>query len=205
MLLEKEDEEFGEKQYKTLRKLVILWLKTIIHQKYRIIKNILIVGLLISNSVFIYLLNILPYNYAVQVEGIFDSHEAKSISIYSLNHLESISKEGDSLKDRFDVAYKKYIREKKKPDYAYYDTKNPKKIQKWWYNNCINQLRRILNMQSRLSDLSQTAMALNPHKKKEINDIIREKGYEEALANMSNYYSRFIPLETYKYLLRTTD
>jgi len=205
MSIKKPEDHLTPRQYRSLRKLAILWLKTIASKKHPTIKNMLIFGLIVSNCTFLYLLNVLPSTHALEVQNVRKKYESRNISIYTLATLPSISKEKHSLENRFNIAYKKYVKDKSRPDYTYYNPKSSRKVLKWWYNSCINQLRRILNMQSRIADLNKITFILNPNKEHEINDIIRKKGYEETLADMSNYYSRFVPLETYKYLVRTTD
>ena len=69
----------------------------------------MIVGLLISNAIFIYLVAVLPDKHALAVEKVKNNHSNAILSIYTLSYLPSISKEKNTLEDRFEKAYKKFL------------------------------------------------------------------------------------------------
>jgi hypothetical protein len=124
------------------------------------------------------------------------------IRAYDLKQMKSAVSSANTVNDRFNKIYEEYLKDKQQPDYAFYDSTG--KIDKWWASKCATKLRRIVNIKVRLKDIEHTILALGI-KPDVLADKVREKHYEETLADMSNYYSRFIPLEAYRQITNSVD
>lgn len=125
------------------------------------------------------------------------------MSIYDLKHMTSISYPDQTLRDRFDKLYKDYLEDKQQSDYIHYEI-DSRRVKKEWYNYCLLKLKKITGIKTRIKDTEECILLLNGSNE-EVMDQIRDKRYEESLADMSNYYSHFVSLDSYKYILQTVD
>lgn len=115
----------------------------------------------------------------------------------------SVSTERASLKQRVDRLYREYLTDKQSPDYTYY-VKSTNRVDKWWADSCVSKLRKIVSIRTRIRDIEQCINIVTGDPNV-LADTVREKRYEEILSDMSNYYSRFVSVESYKYILTTMD
>jgi hypothetical protein len=116
--------------------------------------------------------------------------------------MKSAVSENATLNDRFNKLYEEYLKDKQQPDYAFYDSNG--KIDRWWASKCATKLRRIVSIRVRLRDVEHTILAMGI-KPALVADSVREKHFEETLADMSNYYARFISLESYRQITNSVD
>ena len=112
------------------------------------------------------------------------------------------------LYQRIQYLYEGYLKEKSQPDYTYYEADRIT-LKKDWRKHCDAQLRRVINIQSRVRDVENAISFLTDVSEEDANprmeDLIREKRYDDVLSEMSNYYSHFLPQRDYDYITITAD
>jgi hypothetical protein len=190
----------NKRQFNTLKRLFFLWLRVIAHDKYMLFKNLVFIFSIFLNFYFFYKLNDLSNLFK---ETITNSKQSILSQVYDIKNYKSVAKENENLSQRFDKLYKRYLEDKMAPNYTKY--KPGKKIDASWERYCTNNLRRIVNIQSRIKDLEVCLYNLLPEDREKINDIIITKRYEEVLSDMSNYYSQFLTTDKYDHTIQTSD
>lgn len=126
-----------------------------------------------------------------------------ALDLYDLNQFYSVYNYDTTIKRRFDNLYKTYMKDKESPDESYY-SKGDGKIDPWWQHNCLSNLKKIVVMRTRIRDIEHCIIIFT-EKESAVADMIKEKRYEELLADMSNYYSRFVSVESYNSILHSMD
>lgn len=167
----------------------------------KIVLMLLIASLLI-NTVFVYLIK-------------FSSNDVIAVTakpenfsqVYNLSKFDSTSYPKQSLESRFNRLYEQYLRDKKEAKDSYYANG---KMEEFWYKKCMNSLRRVMVISAKLQVLETTLnraveVSGSEEAKKELDLLIETKGYHEKLYEMSNFYARFLPAESYDFIQQTLD
>jgi hypothetical protein len=192
----KNDNNLTERQYRTLRKLIFLWFAVIVRRRYHILQNIVLILSLSLNLFFILkkdspVVNIIERH--IDMEAAFD-----------LSKYPSISNPDQTLKRRYERVYSVYIENKETPDSSHY-TKNGNEVHNEWIAHCKTQLKKIILIKSRIRTIQKLLQNSYPDKEDEIFDIVQNKRYDETLADMSNYYAKFLSSGEYDYIVKTFD
>jgi hypothetical protein len=186
----------SERQYRTLRKLFVLWLRIFIFKKHAVIKNIILIISFCLNGYFIASF-IIPKNAIVPNDGFPTIRE-----YYSLDGVRSITGSTSALQ-----IYKKlkkcYDEDLKLPNYARY-TKT-REIDPEWRRNCIRSLRKVIILKMRVDDLEKAIIILNPEYQERSEALFSDKKYSENLSDMSNYYAGFLTQEDYDAIIRSFE
>jgi hypothetical protein len=140
----------------------------------------------------------------IEREYYFDQDSVDKV--YNLNNYASYADQSSDLGLRFKKIYTAYLKDKDKPKSSFYDTKQ--QLDNYWERNCINTLRKIHNINSRIEDL-ETAISIICDGRKDTQkyfDLLVEKQqYKDQLAEMSNFYAKFISNYTYDTITKTID
>lgn len=126
--------------------------------------------------------------------------------VYNLNNYTSYADQSSDLGLRFKKLYDVYSKDKDKPKISFYDDKQ--KIDAYWERNCINTLRKIHNINARVEDLESAISAICDGRKdtqKYFDLLVENRQYKEKLAEMSNFYAKFISNYTYDIIVKTLD
>lgn len=192
------DPEMTERQYKTLRKLLSLWIAVVVRRKYTIFQNVLLILSLLLNGFLIF------YKGSSAQPTIAATVLAKGVNIeqaLSLENYQSVSDPQKTLMNRYTKIYKTYLDDKSEPDHIHY-LKNGK-VESDWYRHCHTQLIKIINIKNRLKAVENILLLTYPEKTDEVDEASNKS--EEALADMSNYYSKFLPTEVYDSIVKSFD
>lgn len=191
------EREMTERQYKTLRKLVLLWFKMTVRRRYKITQNLILLASLIANTVFFYVYKTGSHITIIERPIVFE--EALNLETYT-----SISYPNQNLQKRYNNLYKRYLEDKARPN-SYYYTGDGKTIDKAWKTYCRTQLKKIIFIKARIRDIEQLLETTYPDRTEKLQNIIEENKHEETLSDMSNYYARFLTAEEYNYIIKTMD
>ena len=132
-----------------------------------------------------------------------DTQKETVDKIYNLSNYKSVSKFSATAQDRFNRLVKAYEEAIKAPRETKYDGSIVKKD---WGIHCKDRVRRIINLQSRVYDLERVLENIfNDVDSTHLMDAIREKGYEEKLSEMSNYYAGFLDEYSYNLIVQSAD
>jgi len=186
-------------QYKTLRHLAILWFKVALHHKFRIIKNILF-----------YISIVVAFYYWTTAHGLFlkieelSAQKTKSSiveieNVYNVSNYESVISSHKTMEEGFKLLQNRLMKDRSISDDKKYSENGV--ILKEWRLHCYGQLRKIIFLKTRLSDIERTILYLNYNKTDLIYDIYEKRGYDEALSDLSNYYSKFLTEGQYSYII----
>ena len=186
-------------QYKTLRHLAILWFKVALHHKFRIVKNILFYISIVGG--FYYWTT--AHGLSSKVEELSGQREKVSIAeienVYNVSNYESVISSSKTMEEGFRLLQNKLMKDRSIPDDEKYDKNGL--ILKEWRLHCYGQLRKIIFLKTRISDIERTILYLNYNKTDLIYDIYEKRGYHEALSDLSNYYSKFLTEGQYSYVI----
>ena len=192
------DPEMTERQYKTLRKLLSLWIAVVVRRKYTIFQNVLLIGSIALNGfLFFYRGNSVQPTIAATVL-------AKGVNIeqaMDLSNYQSVSDPDKTLMSRYNKIYKGYIDDKSEPDRIHYLKSG--RVDSEWYQHCKKQLVKIINIKNRIKAVENILLKTYPEKTDEIYQTSNKN--EESLADMSNYYSKFLPTEVYDSIVKSFD
>jgi len=197
--LPKRSEELSPRQYKNLRKLIILWFKTLLHHR---IKMVMYFSLLTSLSV-----NAFFYQRFITIKNEEKATIDKVYNLYNLDTIYGYEQTSIPLKQRIHMVYDGYIKDHASPDYSYYKDDRVT-LAAGWHTHCFFQLRRITSLQARVKDIENVIYSINndgDFQDGELDKMIRDKKFEDVLSEMSNYYARFITQEDYKSIVETVD
>ncbi len=188
-----------ERQYKTLRKLLSLWIAVVVRRRYTIFQNSLLVASLIANFYFVFIRSTTsqPASMAASIisNGI-NLEQALDLSNYP-----SISNPNKNLMSRYTRIYKIYLDDKTNPDNVYFQKNG--NIGPDWFRHCKSQLIKIINIKNRIKTVESLLLKTYPDKTDDI--YLLSNKSEESLADMSNYYSKFLPTEVYDSIVKTYD
>lgn len=196
--MKKTNDALTEKQFKTLRRLLLIWFKVFVRRRYSILLNLLL-GVSLALNIWFFIPKDQKIQLPISIEKPIDLN-----SVLDLNNYPSVSNPSQTLAKRFSRLYKNYLDDKSSPDYSHY-IKNTRTINSDWSTHCRSELRKIISIKARVKDLELILDLNYPDRDQEIEVIIQEKRYGELLADMSNYYAKFISLGDYKYLVNTSD
>lgn len=129
--------------------------------------------------------------------------------------LQSISDQKYTILDRFEKLNKQYELDILEADYTHWEI-DKTRVKREWYAYCVNKIRKITNIESRMDQYSISLYYINGGSYEESRTDAHEKTpsekeYDliiEKIANintMENYYAKFISDETYKSIKQATD
>jgi hypothetical protein len=132
----------------------------------------------------------------------------KAYSLYNLDSVYGYEQSSTPLYQRINYLYEGYLKEKAQPDYTYYEADRAT-LKNDWKGHCTSQLRRVIDIQSRVRDIENSISTLTDASPTDMNpkleDLIRNKRYDDSLSEMSNYYSHFLPQKDFDFIMHTTD
>lgn len=194
-MVKKGDSTLTERQYKTLRRLIFLWFAVLVRRRYKIFQNVLLIMSLAINGIYFFIKQTPVINI---IERNIDFKTALDLSKYN-----SITNINQTLKKRYDKLHSRYLDDKSTPDSSHYN-KN-RLVNQEWASHCKLQLRRIISIKSRVKMIENLLQTSYPDKEDQIYTAIQEAHYDEVLADMSNYYARFVSSYEYDYIVKTFD
>jgi len=185
-----------ERQYKMLRKLLSLWIAVIARRRYSIFQNLLLASSVCLN-VGLYLSVkdmkkpiINPVVVGINIEKALDLKEYRSIAYPS-----------QTLLSRYNKVHSRYLGYKSKPDRIYFTKSGI--VENNFAARCERELVRIMNIKNRLQVLQSLLLKTYPGEADKIYDLLNK--YEDPLADMSNYYSKFLPTSKYDGIVKAYD
>lgn len=136
----------------------------------------------------------------------FKNYEEYIEKMYDIDKYNSFSSEKQSLKKRIDKLYSQYLRNKELTPTDFYEENGF--LKDYWNKTCVTNMRKINTIISRLEILEKSIQYSLTDDEEALcyfENIITKKEYHEKLRTMSNFYSKFLPEETYNFLKMTTD
>lgn len=126
--------------------------------------------------------------------------------------LQSVYNPDQTIFDRFARIKKAYEADKSSPDYTRYEA-DKTTIKKDWSRYCVQNLRRITNIESRLDQYAITLYYMGGGSPKEVptETFPNDTEYDIVTADLAllndieHYYAQFISNETYKSIKQSTD
>ena len=170
----------------------------------KIVLLLLIVSLVI-NSVFVYLVKFSA------PEAIDNSRSVKVNQTlqdaYDFSKYDSVAYQNQKLSTRFNRLYEQYLKDKSQPN----DTSSTDGVvDAGWNRQCQNNLRRIMVLSGDLQIIETTINSIieksdAPDAKNVFDVLVEAKGYHEKLADMSNFYAKFVSEEFYTRIQQSLD
>lgn len=202
----RKNEELSPKQYKNLRKLIILWFKTILHHRFKMVVNVLLISSLVFNGYILIQYEYLRLKKSIPAESIDAAFYQQHLSLMS------VTEPSQNLFDRCARLEKQYAEDKQQRDETYYEA-DGEKLKREWLFYCINRIRKIVNIENRLEQHSIALHYINGNQTNppEHEMTPSEQAEQETLDaigrlnDMSNYYAKFLSNETYKTITLSTD
>jgi len=192
-----------ERQYKTLRKLLSLWIAVVVRRRYSIFQNLL---LILSIGINVFLLTraqnlsetIKELKQPIEITEVVgvDIEDALDLSKYK-----SIAYPAQTLLTRYNKVHKRYMDYKSRPDKVYFNKNGG--VDRDFHDRCKRELVRIMNIKYRLAILEALLLRTYPEKTDRIYELLNK--YEEPLADMSNYYSKFMSTSVYDGIVKAYD
>lgn len=160
---------------------------------------------LIINSIFIYLVKF-------SVPEVIDNRRDVKVNqtlqdVYDFSKFDSVAYQDQKLSARFNRLYHQYVKDKAYSNDSYY---TDGVVDASWNRQCQNNLRRIMVLSGDLQIIETTINIIieksdAPDAKKNFDILVESKGYHEKLADMSNFYARFVPEEFYTRIQQSLD
>jgi hypothetical protein len=193
----KKERELTEREFKTLRKLLLLWFRLAVRRKYPIMLNIILFASVFTNVYFL-------FDRPEKQVAVVMEKPVNFGNVLDLSNYPSVSRNSQTLSRRFSILYKAYLNDKSTPDFSH-NINNTRQIKKEWVSYCKIQLKKVISIKARVRDLELVLINNYPDKIDDIELIIQDKKYEEHLADMSNYYAKFISEEEYRSITNSMD
>ena len=126
--------------------------------------------------------------------------------VYSINNYPSYADPSSDLGLRFKKLYDSYSKDKDKPKSSFYSTGH--ELDEYWERTCVNNIRKIRNITSRIEDIEMAINIMSDSRQdtsKYFQLLVEKEQYKERLAEMSNFYAKFISNYTYDKITKTID